>query len=109
MRAMKWRPANRGKRVSDSSDSRCCSRRRQALADTCEHGAHGVEGVEDFNVLHGSVVGDEVEAPWIGNGVRVCARLERVVNEEAFDGAICSDGDEGGGGAVAMASSGQKS
>ena len=75
-------------------------------AETCEHSAHGVVRVEYFDVLHGGVVGDEVESPGVGGGVNIAARLEGIVDEEASDGAVCSDSDERGVVDVAVAGGG---
>ena len=49
---------------------------------TCEHGADSVVGVENFDVLNCSVIGDEVEVPRVGRGLGVAAGLlEGAVDE----------------------------
>ena len=79
------------------------------MEGTCKHGSDGVEGIQDLDVLHCCIVGHEIEAPRIGDGVRVAAGLEGVVYEESSDGAIRRDGDERVGVAVAVACGGQES
>jgi hypothetical protein len=75
---------------------------------TCIDSAHGIERVENFYVLHGSVVGNEVEGPGVGDGIGVAAGLEGVEDQEASDGAVCGDGDEGGAVDAAVAADGQE-
>ncbi len=47
----------------------------RGVADTCKHSAHGVKRVENFDVLYGGVVGDEVEGEGVRDGVGIAAGL----------------------------------